>query len=160
MNRMADTVIHKMDAKQREEDDKIRRYEMEREMRERMEDERRMMRSKQGQAQMRTFLDKQMDEKKRREAEEKALNDEQAVMWQKDLENYEEEERRMTDKIKRINMETAGFLQNQIGEKGAKHRAKMNRQEYLLNKPLLKEINEKKRASDAGGSQPGDGDFQ
>ena len=51
-----------------------------------------------------------MDEKKRREAEEKALNDEQAVMWQKDLENYEEEERRMNDKIKRINLETADFL--------------------------------------------------
>lgn len=41
MNRMADTVIKDMDDKQREEDEKIRRYEMEKEMRERMEDERR-----------------------------------------------------------------------------------------------------------------------
>ena len=38
---MADTVIKKMDDKQREEEDKIRRYETEKEMRERMEDERR-----------------------------------------------------------------------------------------------------------------------
>jgi hypothetical protein len=36
---MADTVIKSMDDRQREEEDKIRRYEMEKEMRERMEDE-------------------------------------------------------------------------------------------------------------------------
>ena len=87
-----------------------------------------------------------MEEKKRREAEEKALNDEQAVMWQKDLENYEEEERRLNDKIKRINMETADFLHAQMGEKGRKYRAKMNKQEFLMNKPLLKEINENRKA--------------
>lgn len=40
MNRMADTVIKSMDDKQREEEEKIRRYEMEKEMRERAEDER------------------------------------------------------------------------------------------------------------------------
>ncbi len=62
----------------------------------------------------------------------------------------------MNDKIKRINMETADFIQNQMVDKTAKTRAKMNRQEYLLNKPLLKEINQKKKASDVGGSQRGD----
>ena len=41
MNKMADTVIKKMDEKQQEEDEKIRRYELEKELRERMEDERR-----------------------------------------------------------------------------------------------------------------------
>lgn len=39
---MADTVIKNMDDKQMNEDNKIRRYEMEKELRERMEDERRM----------------------------------------------------------------------------------------------------------------------
>ena len=46
MNKMADTVLRKMDDKQREEDNKIRKYEMEKEMRERMEDERRMRKIK------------------------------------------------------------------------------------------------------------------
>ena len=41
MNRMADTVIKNMDDRARAEEDKIKRYEMEKEMRERMEDERR-----------------------------------------------------------------------------------------------------------------------
>ena len=43
MNRMAGTVIKQMDDRQRDEDDKIRKYELEKEMRDRMEDERRMM---------------------------------------------------------------------------------------------------------------------
>jgi hypothetical protein len=81
MNRMADTVIKSMDDKQREEEDKIRRYEMEKEMRERLDDERRMKKLKDEQRRMREFLGKQMDEKKHRENMEKALNDEQAVMW-------------------------------------------------------------------------------
>lgn len=58
MNRMADTVIKKMDERQRDEDDKIRRYEMEKEMRDRLEDERRMNQVKNNQAQMREFLAK------------------------------------------------------------------------------------------------------
>ncbi len=52
---------------------------------------------------MRTFLAQQMDEKKGRENMEKALNDEQAVMWKQDLQNYEQEENRMQNKINRIN---------------------------------------------------------
>jgi hypothetical protein len=54
---------------------------MEKEMRDRMEDERRMRTVKDGQQQMRGFLARQMEEKNHRERMEKALNDEQAVMW-------------------------------------------------------------------------------
>lgn len=76
MNRMADTVIKNMDDKQRDEDDKIKRYEMEKELRERMTDERRFQNTKNEQARMRDFLNKQMEEKKYKERLEKALNDE------------------------------------------------------------------------------------
>lgn len=38
MGRMADTVIKEMDARQREEDEKVRQFEMEREMQERLND--------------------------------------------------------------------------------------------------------------------------
>lgn len=81
MNRMADTVIKNMDERSKQEEEKIRRYEMEKEMRERMEDERKFNAVKSEQGRMRDFLGKQMDEKKRREGLEKALNDEQASMW-------------------------------------------------------------------------------
>lgn len=42
MNKMADTVIKNMDQRQLDEDNKIKRYEMEKELRERMDDERKM----------------------------------------------------------------------------------------------------------------------
>ena len=76
MNRMADTVIRDMDDKARSEEDKVRRYEMEKEMRERMDDEKKFNKMKTEQQRMRDFLAKQMDEKKHRERLEKALNDE------------------------------------------------------------------------------------
>ena len=53
-----------------------KRAEMEKEMRDRMEDERRMRAVKDQQSQMRGFLARQMEEKKHREHMEKALNDE------------------------------------------------------------------------------------
>lgn len=61
---------------------------------------------------MKDFLFKQHQEKRDREAAEKALNDEQAVMWKEDKKNYEVEEKRLQDKIKNINMENAQFLKD------------------------------------------------
>ena len=51
---------------------------MEKEMRERMEDEKRLKQLRDSQYEMRKFLFKQMDDKKSREHMEKELNDEQA----------------------------------------------------------------------------------
>ena len=68
-------------------------------------------------------------------------------MWKHDLNNYSEEERRLNDKINKINKENAEFLKRQMEEKQMKNKPKMNKQEFLLNKPLLKEINVKKRSS-------------
>lgn len=100
---------------------------MEKELRERMDDERRMKQMRDTQHQMRDFLYKQMDEKKNREQMEKALNDEQAVMWHQDKQNYEEEERRLNDKIKKINKDNESFLRRQMEEKMRKERGKMNK---------------------------------
>lgn len=66
---------------------------------------------------MREFLNKQMEEKKHRENLEKALNDEQANMWDQDLKNYTEEERRLIEKINKINKDNAEFLKKQMEDK-------------------------------------------
>jgi hypothetical protein len=88
MNRMADTVIKSMDNRAKEEEEKIKRYELEKELRERMADEQKMNKVKNEQQRMRDYLAKQMEDKRKRENEEKQLNDEQAVMWHHDLKNY------------------------------------------------------------------------
>ena len=43
-------------------------------------------------------------------------------------------------------------MKKQMDDKQKKERAKMNKQEFLLNKNLLKEINEKKRTTHYAGS--------
>ena len=56
MNKMADTVIKDMDKRQQNEDGKIKRYEMEKEMRERLEDERKLKSQKEQQREMARYL--------------------------------------------------------------------------------------------------------
>jgi hypothetical protein len=48
-------------------------------------------------------------------------------MWRKDLQNYSEEERRLNDKINKINKENADFLKRQMEDKTIKQKAKMNK---------------------------------
>lgn len=59
---------------------------------------------------MRQLLERQMAEKRSRENAMKANNDEQAVLWARDKQNYENEEQRLAAKIKTINEENALFL--------------------------------------------------
>lgn len=50
--------------------------------------------------------------------------------------------------MSKIQMDNAAFLQRQMGEKHTKH-TKMNRAEYAINKPLLKEASDKLKESNA-----------
>jgi len=62
-----------------------------------------------------------MQEKERREQNQKANIDEQAVIWGRDKENYEHEEKRLAEKIRKINEENAAFLLKQVREKEEKN---------------------------------------
>ena len=152
MNNLATSVIQKQVTRKTREDEALAKYEYDKEMRMRMEDERRMQREAREKQQMRDLLNRQMEEKRLREAAEKALNDEQAVIWKMDKQNYEEEERRLRNKIAGINEENCQFLKRQMNEKASRGQAKrMNREEFMINKPLLKEINQKRKGSQTDG---------
>ena len=113
-----------------------------------MEDERRMDRERKEKEEMRALLARQMAEKHHREAAEKALNDEQAIIWKTDKGNYELEEKRLASKINTINRDNQAFLQRQMQEKASRsNQRRMNREEFAYNKHLLKEINDKRKAS-------------
>lgn len=150
---MAGDVIKKQHQRQREEDDALTRYEMDRELRMREEDRRRAERERQEKEEMRQLLNRQMLEKKARENAAKANNDEQAQLWARDKQNYETEEQRLANKIKSINAENANFLKQQVHEKESKQaQKKMNRQEFQLNKPLLREIQKTRKGSEIDGA--------
>ena len=78
MNKMADSVINKMNQKQHWEDEMIARYEKEREQYQRNMEQKRLDRVKNDQEKMRNFLNQQMQEKRQRETDEKANIDIQA----------------------------------------------------------------------------------
>ena len=70
---MADTVLKQMDEKAREEAEKIRRFEMEKEMQERLNDQLMYNKVKSDQQRMRDELHRQVEEKKMRERMEAPL---------------------------------------------------------------------------------------
>ena len=86
-----------------------------------------------------------MQEKKERERQDKANIDQQAVMWDLDKKNYDEEERRLKQRIGKINSDNQSYLLNQMGNKN-KRSAKMHEVEFQINKPLLREVNQKLKA--------------
>lgn len=88
----------------------LARYENEKEFRERQLEELRARKRQDDQENMRNFLKSQMNAKKDRENDERKNIDEQASMWRTDKENYEEEERRVKERINKINRDNQQFL--------------------------------------------------
>lgn len=103
MNKMADNVLQKMADRQRFEEEMLAKYNNEKEMRQRQLEEKRAERMRQEQEKMRMFLAQQMEEKRKRENDEKYNIDIQAKMWHTDKTNWEEEDKRLKQRIKQIN---------------------------------------------------------
>lgn len=59
---------------------------------------------------MRDFLAAQVSEKASREKQDKENIDQQAMMWQVDKQNYDEEEKRLKERINKINKDNSQFL--------------------------------------------------
>lgn len=55
-----------------------------------------------------------MVEKRNRENDEKSNIDMQAKMWQTDKENWEEEEKRLKNRISKINRDNQSYLMKQM----------------------------------------------
>lgn len=66
-------------------------------------------------------------------------------MWDLDKKNYDEEERRLKERIGKINSDNQAYLLNQMGNKN-KRSTKMHEVEFQINKPLLREVNQKLKA--------------
>jgi hypothetical protein len=103
MNRMADGVIREMDDLLKHEDEMIKKYERERELKERKDEDDKNKKKQLKQADMVATLARQQEEKKKRETDRKTDFNEQAFMWQKERELWKEEDARIQEKIKKIN---------------------------------------------------------
>jgi len=63
-------------------------------------------------------------------------------MWAQDKINWDEEERRLRSRINKINSDNQNYLMKQVQAKYTQQ-ARMNPHEFALNRPLLREINNK-----------------
>lgn len=143
MNRMADGVLKDMDQAQRREDQMIQKYQRDREMRLRREEEKKARQAQRNKDKMKATLAKQEEEKRKRQEDDKAHHNEQAVMWKKERDLWQEEDDRIQKKIKDINKETQNFLKQQVAEKQKKQN-RMNLREQQMNKALMREIKQKR----------------
>lgn len=128
----------------------LAKYNNEREMRQRQLEEKRAERMRQEQEKMRLFLAQQVEEKKKRENDEKSNIDHQAKMWKTDKNNWEEEDKRLKMRISQINKDNQDYLLKQMADKDSKdkfERGTMNQHDFMMNKPLLREINKKLKHS-------------
>ena len=72
---------------------------------------------KNDQARMRVFLAQQVEEKKKREHDEKSNIDQQAQIWNTDKQNWDAEENRLKNRINQINLDNQNYLLKQMAEK-------------------------------------------
>ena len=91
---------------------------------------------------MREYLAQQVLEKAEREKGDKANIDQQAKMWCLDKQNYDEEEKRLKQRINKINKDNSSYLMSQMQAK-SKAGGKMSGTEFALNRPLLREVNQR-----------------
>lgn len=140
MNRMADTVIKDLDRKRDEDEQKVLRYQQEKEMRDRMDDDERLKRIKDNQKEMREYLDKQTEEKKKRDMLDKEESKKQADVWKQELKLQAEEERTVKQKMLSSNKEHAEYLKKQMCDPKKGKKGVMNREEYLMNRQIIEDI--------------------
>mgnify|MGYP000465828392 CR=1 FL=1 len=84
----------------------VAKYQRQRELQLRKEEERKERMAKRAKDNMRQTLFKQQEEKHKRAVEEKIEFNKQAEMWKKDRDIWEEEDKRLKEKIQKINKDT------------------------------------------------------
>lgn len=95
---------------------------------------------KENKKRIREYYDYQIQEKKRMNAYEKNLDSEQAKIWQIDSQRYKEQEKEINDRVKEMNVVNFEYLKNQIENKKASKKTKMNDNEYAYNQKILEKI--------------------
>jgi hypothetical protein len=144
MNRMADTVIKENDKKKEQEEKKILRYQQEKEEQERLDEEERLKRVKDTQKEMRAYLDRQTAEKVEKVKLEKQDNAKLAAVWNKEVNMFAEEEKNIKQKVLNVNKQHADYLKEQMSSNKKKVKKEiMNREEYLMNKRIIEDIESK-----------------
>ena len=135
----AENVARKMKEAQKKEDEKMLHY-FEQNRKKFEEDEIiKKLKKKEERIQLKTFLDKQVEEKKKAKSFLKELDNEQARIWNYDSNKYKEDTKMINRKIKDMNRRNLNYIIKQINDFKKKKNSKSNMtdDEYYMNIGLL-----------------------
>ena len=138
----AEEIVEKNKQEQKKEEEKIEYYiEEKRKALEEKEIKERKRKNEQ-KKELKKFLDMQVEEKKKEQDFLKELEHEQARIWNIDIQKYNEDEKIIDNKIKKMNRRNFEYILKQMKENSTKklikHNTDMTNDEYDMNKELLK----------------------
>ena len=136
-------LLTKMKQEQKEEDEKV--YQLMLEKTKREEEQERLAKIKRNEEKkaIKKFLDMQIEEKRKEAEMEKAINDEQARIWNADCRKYNEDEKRIDKIIKDMNKRNLDSIMEQMKKRKEQKKAQaMSRVEYAMNRDALEKARE------------------
>ena len=141
----AEEILEQMKDAQKKEDEKIQFYYDEKRKAADEKERKEFIKKRMERKELKKYLDMQIEEKKKEEDFLKALDYEQARIWNVDCKKYMEDEKIINGKIKTMNKINQDNLIRQMNEnsKKKKMRRNMSDAEYYMNRDLL----EKAKAS-------------
>jgi len=147
LSKISQTVLKEVENKKKLENEMMKDYLLRKEEKEIRLEKERLEKIKCGKREIRSFLDKQVEEKNREKEFQKMLNQEQARIWNKDKEVFSDQMKEISDKIRKMNDYNQNILKVQMEIKKGMNSSKgmMTDQEYLMNRKIIenahKELN-------------------
>ena len=141
-NEKTKKILEKMQKDFEEEEEKLKQYLINRKKLEDLKEEENKKRKIQIRKEIKQYLDKQVEEKKKEKEFEKMLMREQGRIWNIDSERYQKEQQLIEEKIKKLGLKNGEILRQQI-EYNKKRKMKKNSMsptEYSINKNEINKI--------------------
>ena len=136
-------LMNKMKQEQKNEDEKVYQLMLEQNKREEEQEKLAKIKRNQEKIAIKKFLDMQIEEKRKEAELEKAINDEQARIWNADCKKYNEDEKRIDKIIKDMNKRNLDSIMEQMQKrKEQKKQQAMSRVEYAMNRDELEKARE------------------
>ena len=130
-------ILNQMKKDQKDEDEKVYQLMMEKNRQEEEKEKKDKIKRKEDKIAMRKFLDMQIEEKKKDMELEKAINDEQARIWNMDCKKYSEDEKRINKIIRDMNKRNLDSIMEQMKKRKEKKNQSMSEVEYAINRETL-----------------------
>ena len=140
MDQMVNTVLREQELKNKEEEDKIKAYNLFRDQQEELAEQRKQQLIKDNKRMIKEYLDKQMEERRQQKEYEKQVDLAQGRIWKQDTQNYIEHEKEVSAIIRMMNKNNLNALKSQIEYAEKNKLGGMSQNEKEMNRELLEKV--------------------